>query len=564
MKEIPGSDILVELLIEQGVEAVFGYPGGAVLNIYDSLYRYADRISHVLTSHEQGAAHAADGYARATGKVGVVIATSGPGATNLVTGIATAMLDSVPMVAITGNVARPLLGKDSFQEVDIYGITMPVTKHNFIVKSVEDLAPCVRRAFAIAREGRPGPVLIDVPKDITQAIGLYVAESPKIPEPKGPRARDLEAAAALIARAKRPFVYAGGGILRSRAWDQLLAFAERVDAPVATSLMGLSSFPSGHRLYSGMVGMHGTKASNELLCDSDLLIAVGARFSDRVVSKKEGFAPDAKILHIDVDAAEVNKNVRASCHLVSDARLALEALIPMIPPRENPEWSHRVAELKAKYPLYPGGSARGALAPAEAIRAIARACGETSLVVTDVGQHQMWVGQTFPLNRPASLLTSGGMGTMGYSLGAAIGAATAIARGDGLIAGKSSRVLCFVGDGGFRMNCNELATIAQYDLPIVVVLMNNGCLGMVRQWQRFFYGERYSHTTLDRPPDFVALAKAFGLGAWRADSPESLEGALAKALESPRPSVLECLIDKDELVLPMVPPGAAITEQKLV
>jgi acetolactate synthase-1/2/3 large subunit len=559
--EMNGSELLVRLLIEQGVDTVFGYPGGAVLNIYDALYAHRAEIRHVLTSHEQGAAHAADGYARASGRVGVCIATSGPGATNLVTGIATAMLDSVPLVAITGNVASALLGKDSFQEVDIYGITMPITKHNFMVKDVKDLSRCVREAFRIARAGRPGPVLVDIAKDVTQAKAVYHhPEKPAgEPERRGPSEKELAEALKLIEASERPFIYAGGGVTRSGAEAELKAFAELVRAPLATSLMGISSFPSAHPLSTGMLGMHGSRASNVLITESDLVIAVGARFSDRVTGKKDRFAPGAKILHIDIDPAEINKNVRSHRQLSGDAKRCLASLNERLSRAERPEWMARLAALKAEAPIYPEGG-EGGLSPASAVRLMREAAGPEALVVTDVGQHQMWVGQCWDFERPRSFLSSGGMGTMGYSMGAAIGAQTAALSIEGL---KGRPVVAFVGDGGFRMNMNELATIARYGLPICIVLMNNGVLGMVRQWQRFFYGERYSETELDRPPDFMKLAEAFGIAGRRASSGPEFAQAAKEAIGSGKPYLIEARIDRDALVLPMVAPGSPIDEQML-
>ena len=561
-----GARILIEALIEQGVDTIFGYPGGAVLHIYDELYRQRDRIRHILVSHEQHAAHAADGYARSSGRVGVCLATSGPGATNLVTGIATACIDSVPVVAITGNVSVPLLGKDSFQEVDIAGITMPIVKHNWIVKDVNDIAEVVREAFIVAKSGRPGPVLIDIPKDIGAALCEW-EKSPAGSEP-GERARrlaardsrvafsgaDIDAAAALLKSAKRPVLYAGGGTILSGADAELRILAEKLNAPVAMSLMGMGAFPHNHRLCTGLIGMHGTAASNKAVQKADLLIAAGARFSDRVTSQVEKFARSAKILHIDIDPAEINKNIQADVCITGDIKTVLSRLIQKLPAQMMTEWNEEVAEWKAVMPK--DHHRKTALHPRFVIQETAKALGTKTIAVTDVGQHQIWTAQFFPFNRPRSFLTSAGMGTMGYGLGAAMGAK---------IANPASPVVLFTGDGCFRMNCAEMATLVHYQLPVLIIIFNNRVLGMVRQWQNFFYGGRYIETSLDeRGPDFVKLAEAYGVPAWRAVGESSFFDVLQsglKALAAGKPALIETIIDRDERVLPMVPGGKPIDEQ---
>jgi acetolactate synthase-1/2/3 large subunit len=558
-----GARILVEALIEQGVDTVFGYPGGAVLNIYDELYRQKKRIRHILTSHEQHAAHAADGYARSSGKTGVCLATSGPGATNLVTGIATAAIDSVPLVAITGNVGVPLLGKDSFQEVDITGITMPIVKHNWIVKDSGDLAEVIREAFIVAKSGRPGPVLIDIPKDITSALAAYVPgdirgeRAGRLSLRAGRRTfsdRDIERAAALLAEAKRPVLYAGGGVILSGASAELRSLAEILNAPVALSLMGMGAFPHDHRLCTGMIGMHGTAASNKAVQKSDLLVAIGARFSDRVTSKVEKFARSAKILHIDIDPAEINKNIQTTASISGDAGEVLRRIIEKLPSKIETEWSGEIEEWKAIIPK--DHHRKTALHPRFVIEKTASLLGGQGIVVTDVGQHQMWTAQFYPFNRPRSFLSSGGMGTMGFGLGAALGAK---------IANPEKPVALFTGDGCFRMNCAEMATLVRYGLPVLIIVFNNRTLGMVRQWQNFFYEGRYSETDLEgRPPDFVKLAEAYGLAGFRAHDEGSFVRALGEAgaeLAAGRAALIEAVIDKDERVLPMVPGGHAIDEQ---
>ncbi len=572
--QLTGAQILIESLIEQGVDTVFGYPGGSVLFIYDELYKHKERIRHVLTSHEQHAAHAADGYARSTGKVGVCIATSGPGATNLVTGIATAYMDSVPLVAITGNVPTTLLGKDSFQETDIAGVTMPITKHNWIVKDVRDLAEVVREAFLVAASGRPGPVLIDIPKDITAAKcewnprSQHDSNAAQTPVALARAARlsargsrqtysqeDIDAAAKLIVSAKRPFIYAGGGVIISDAAEELRAFVERLKAPAALSLMGKGALPSDHPLNTGMIGMHGTVASNRAIQKADLVIAVGTRFSDRVVSKADKFAVEAKILHIDIDPAEINKNVKSEHWIIGDIKKVLVELLNRIGERPENEWNGDVAELKK---IVPEAHSRPVpLHPKSAIQTVARELGPDVIVATDVGQHQMWASQFYPLSRPRSFLTSGGLGTMGCGMGLAIGAK---------MANPDRPVVLFTGDGSFRMNCAEMATAVNYHLPVLIVIMNNRVLGMVRQWQTLFYDERYAETNLDRPPDFVKLAEAYGLAGYRAHTEGEFASALRDAMahiKRGNPALIEAIIDMDEQVLPMVPGGKAIDDMIL-
>ncbi len=547
--KINGAQIIIECLVEQGVDTVFGYPGGQALNIYDALHKNSDRINHILTAHEQGASHAADGFARATGKVGVCIATSGPGATNLVTGIATAYMDSIPMVAITGQVPNALIGKDSFQEVDIAGITMCITKHNYVVKEVKDLAKTLREAFYIAQSGRPGPVLVDVPKDVTAALYDYEYETPRSIPPVTETIHDknIEIAVDLIKNAERPFIYSGGGIILSGAQKELLQFAEKISAPVATSLMGLGGFPETHPLSTGMVGMHGSVASNKGVTECDLLIAIGARFSDRVVSDVNKFAPHATILHIDVDPAEVGKNVPTLASVIGDAKEVLNKLIPLIPKQENKEWLDKIRLWgdKFKYTYQSGENLR----PQFIMNNIYDQTAGEAIITTEVGQHQMWAAQFFKYTQPRTFISSGGLGTMGYGTGASIGAQ--IARPD-------KRVVHIAGDGSFRMNCNELSTIAHYDVPVIIVIMNNTTLGMVRQWQTSFYEKRYSQTDLDRGPDFVLLAKAYGIEGYDVRTQDEFITTFEKAWGSRTPVVINCHIDKDEKVLPMVAPGAAI------
>ncbi len=554
--EMKGSDIVIECLLEQGVDTVFGYPGGAILNVYDSLYRYQDKIRHILSAHEQGAAHAADGYARSTGKTGVVFATSGPGATNLVTGIANAYMDSVPMVAITCNVGTAYLGKDSFQEIDIVGITIPITKHNFLVKRAEDIAPAIRQAFAIAASGRPGPVLIDITKDATENISDFISVVPEKPDNTKPdfTAKELTKAVSMIKKAKRPLIYAGGGIIAAGASAELMALQEQIQAPVTLSLMGLGAFPADHSAYTGMIGMHGTKATSLAIKNCDLLIAIGARFSDRVTCDTDTFAKDTKILHIDVDRAEIDKNVISDAHLVGDAKAVLTALLKKLKePLDHTEWMGKITHWKEKYPTFQPES--GTLTPQAVLETLRAKVGSNAIVCTDVGQHQMWTAQFFGINKPRHFLSSGGLGTMGFGLGAAIGAQ---------VGNPDATVLNVTGDGCFHMNCNELSTAVKQNLPIIEVVMNNNVLGMVRQWQRIFYEERFSETTLDKKTDYEMVAKGFGANAFTVTTKEELEKAVEKALACRTlPTLINCIIDSDQTVLPMVPTGNSIEEPML-
>ena len=546
-----GATILMECLLEQQVDTVFGYPGGAVLNIYDALYAYRDRIRHVMTAHEQGAAHAADGYARATGRVGVCIATSGPGATNLVTGIATAYMDSVPMVAITGNVAVPLLGRDSFQEVDITGITMPVTKHNFIVKHVEELADTVRKAFLIARSGRPGPVLIDIPKDVTGAQTEY-EPLPKEPRrtPAPPKEERLRMTLELLSSCRKPLIYFGGGVILSEAEKPLLELAEKADIPVCASMMGLGGFPAGHRLWLGMVGMHGTLAANRAARECDLLLVCGARFSDRVAGSRNGFAPNAQVVHLDIDHAEFDKNVPAAVRVAGDLSDSLAALAARTAPADHTPWVDSITALRrepAAAPVDPDSIPD----PLAILQTLRRLTPDDTIVATDVGQHQMWTAQHFPFTQPRTLLTSGGLGTMGYGLGAAIGAQCGM---------PERRVVLISGDGSFHMNLNELTTLASYELPVVVVVMNNQVLGMVRQWQKVFYENRFSSTDPHRKTDLVKLAEAFGCTGLRIARAGDILPVLQAALDKRGPVVVDCRISPDANVLPMIPPGGTVED----
>lgn len=544
-----GADILAACLIEQGVDTVFGFPGGAVLYIYDALFKNKDKIRHILTCHEQHAAHAADGYARASGRPGVVIATSGPGATNLVTGIANAYMDSVPMVAITGNVSVALLGKDSFQEVDIAGITMPITKHNFIVKDVSSLADIVRRAFAIANTGRPGPVLIDIPKDVTCACCEYTPKKILPPEPlTGDISdRDIEEAAKLILESKKPLVYAGGGVISSGAHKELDSFISRIDAPFTMSLMGIGAMPSSHPGNLGMIGMHGSRCSSLAVSQCDLLIAVGARFSDRVLCDPRTFAPNAKILHIDIDPAEINKNIRVYRSVTGDIRQVLLRLNPLLSPVSRRDWMDEIAAWKSLYPITKPH--KEDILPQKLIEKTWEITGGRAVITTEVGQHQMWAAQFFPIEKPRTFLTSGGLGTMGFGLGAAIGAAVAL---------PGTTVVNVAGDGSFHMNLMEIVTAVKNKLPVKILVMNNNVLGMVRQWQRMFYGKRFSQTTLERPTDYVKLAEAFGAAGYVIRSEEDMEPVLKEALLSPGPAVINCLVGRDVNVLPMVPQGGSI------
>ncbi|MDD4546458.1 MAG: biosynthetic-type acetolactate synthase large subunit [Oscillospiraceae bacterium] len=546
-----GSDVLVECLLEQGVGTVFGYPGGAVLNIYDALYKYRDRICHVLTAHEQGASHAADGYARATGRVGVCIATSGPGATNLVTGIATAYMDSIPIVAITGNVSVPLLGRDSFQEVDITGITMPVTKHNFIVKDVNDLAPTVREAFRIAQSGRPGPVLIDIPKDVTAAMTDYEPKpSLGAREYQPPKEERLVMALEKMESCSRPLIYFGGGILSSGAQAKLLEMAEKLDIPVCSSMMGLGGFPPNHPLWLGMVGMHGTLAANRAAHQCDLLLVLGARFSDRVAGNRSGFSPNSEVVHIDVDHAEFDKNITAAVRLAGDLKEVLAKLCERSTKMNHTEWVKSVVSCKRK--VLANSNDKNALPdPLYILQTLRALIDDDTIIATDVGQHQMWTAQHFDIRKPRTFLTSGGLGTMGYGLGAAIGAQLAKPEG---------RVVLISGDGSFHMNLNELTTLASYNLPIVVLVMNNSVLGMVRQWQKVFYDGRFSATDPHRKTDLVKLAEAFGCKGMRISKNGEVEEVLKSAIAAGEPVVVDCRISPDANVLPMIPPGGTVDE----
>ena len=546
--QLTGSEIVIECLKEQGVDTVFGYPGGTILNIYDALYKHPE-IKHVLTSHEQGAAHAADGYARATGKVGVCMATSGPGATNLVTGIATAFMDSVPMVAITANVVLPLLGKDTFQEVDIAGVTMPITKHGYIVKDVNDLADTIRKAFAIARSGRPGPVLVDITKDVTADKAEYRKQKPtELKLPKRFTDEDIETAIKLIERSKKPFIYTGGGTVISGASNELKEFAHRIDAPVCDTLMGKGGFDGNDDLYTGMIGMHGTKTSNLGVSRCDLLIAIGARFSDRVIGKASKFANKAKILHIDIDPAEINKNIKTDASIIGDVKEILTILNSKLKQKNNEEWIASIKELKEKYPLKYESDR---LTCPFVIEELYRQTKGEAIITTDVGQHQMWAAQYYKYKEPRTFLSSGGLGTMGYGLGACIGAK--VGRPD-------KTVINVAGDGCFRMNMNELATASRYNIPIIQVLINNEVLGMVRQWQTLFYEGRYSNTILTDKVDYQMVAKGLGCEAMKVTTKEEAVEAIGKALKLNRPVLIECVIDPDDKVFPMVPAGAAIDE----
>ena len=547
--QLTGSEIVIECLKEQGVDTVFGYPGGAILNVYDELYKHQNEIKHILTSHEQGAAHAADGYARATGKVGVCLATSGPGATNLVTGIATAYMDSIPIVAITCNVGVSLLGKDSFQEIDITGITLPITKHNFIVKDVNNLAATIRKAFAIAKKGRPGPVLIDIPKDVTANKAEYVKEKPvAVESSQNICETQLDTAVEMIKGAKKPYIFVGGGAILSGASEELYTFAKKVDAPVTDSLMGKGAFPGTDPLYTGMLGMHGTKTSNYGVSECDLLIVIGARFSDRVIGNAQKFAQNAKIIQIDVDVAEMNKNVMISAGVVGDIKVVLDRLNERLEQQDHAEWVTKIQEYKEKYPLV---YHKDVLSGPFVVEEIYRQTKGEAIISTEVGQHQMWAAQFYKYTKPRTFLTSGGLGTMGYGLGAALGAKS----------GREDKVVVNIaGDGCFRMNMNEIATAVRHNIPVIQVVINNHVLGMVRQWQNLFYGQRYSATVLNDAVDFVKLAEAMGAEGIRATTQEEFKSAFEKAMNLGRPVVIDCQIDSDDKVWPMVAPGAAISE----
>ena len=547
--QLVGAEIVVECLKEQGVDTVFGYPGGTILNIYDALYKHSDEIRHILTSHEQGAAHAADGYARATGKVGVCMATSGPGATNLVTGIATAYMDSVPMVAITCNVVLPLLGKDTFQEVDIAGVTMPITKHGYIVKDVTKLADTIRKAFSIAREGRPGPVLVDITKDVTANKCEY---EKMVPLPAKNISRytreDIEEAVELIKASKRPFIYVGGGAVISGASKEVRELSKLMDAPVCDTLMGKGVMDGHDDYYTGMIGMHGTKASNLGVSECDLLVALGARFSDRVIGNASMFASRAKILHIDIDAAEINKNIKSAASVVGDLKDILQKINKELPQMEHKEWNLHIKELKEKYPL---NYEKGVLSCPYIMEEIDRITEGKALITTDVGQHQMWAAQYYKYSEPRTFLSSGGLGTMGYGLGACIGAKM----------GRPDKIcINIAGDGCFRMNMNELATASRYNIPIIEVVINNHVLGMVRQWQTLFYEKRYSQTVLNDGVDFCLVAKGLGCEAIRVTKKEEVADAITRAIEMKKPVLIECIIPEDDKVFPMVPAGAPISE----
>ena len=550
MKQLTGSEIVIECLKEQGVDTVFGYPGGTILNVYDALYKHQDEIHHVLTSHEQGASHAADGYARATGKVGVCMATSGPGATNLVTGIATAYMDSIPLVAITANVGVSLLGKDSFQEIDIAGVVMPITKHSFIVKNVHELADTIRRAFKIAQSGRPGPVLVDITKDVTANVADY---EPKAPEPiervtKTIRAEDIDTAIKMIENSKKPMILVGGGVVAADASKELKKFAEKIDAVVCDTLMGKGAFPGTDDRYTGMIGMHGTKVSNFGINQADLVIVVGARFSDRVTGNANKFAKNAKILHFDIDAAEINKNIHSDASVVGDALEILKRVNAKLEQQDRHEWLEHIHDYEKQYPMaYRKDCLNGPLIM-EKIYELTK--GE-AIISTDVGQHQMWAAQHYKYKKPRTLLTSGGLGTMGYGLGAAIGAKVGC---------KDKTVINIAGDGCFRMNMNEVATATRYNIPVIEIIFNNHVLGMVRQWQDLFYGKRYSATVLDDCVDFVKVSEGMGAKGYRVQTIEEFEAALKDAMALNIPCVIDCLIDREDKVFPMVSPGAAISE----
>lgn len=548
--QLNGAEIVIECLKEQGVDTVFGYPGGTILNVYDELYKHSNEITHILTSHEQGASHAADGYARATGKVGVCFATSGPGATNLVTGIATAFMDSIPLVAITCNVGVPLIGKDSFQEIDITGITMPITKYNFIVKDVNKLAETIRKAFVIAQTGRPGPVLVDIPKDVTAKKTEYVPqEIPPIKKAKTDVSmEEIERAVELIQAAKRPYVFVGGGAILSEASDVVRTFVKKVHAPVCDTLMGKGAYPGTDELYTGMLGMHGTKTSNYGICQADLLIVIGSRFSDRVTGDTETFAKDAKILQFDIDMAEMNKNVLIDEGVVGDIKETLQLVTDRLEQQNHDDWVELIKNYKEKYPLT---YHKDRLTGPAVVEEIYKQTNGDAVIVTEVGQHQMWTAQYYKFTKPRTLLTSGGLGTMGYGLGASLGAKMGC---------PDKTVINIAGDGCFRMNMNEIATAARYQIPVIQVVLNNHVLGMVRQWQTLFYEQRYSATVLNDSVDFVKLSEAMGVKALRATTKEEFEKAFAFALEYKHPIVIECQIDSDDKVWPMVAPGTSVKD----
>ena len=546
---LSGSDILVKTLIEQGCDTVFGYPGGQILNVYDSLYTHQNEITHILTAHEQGAAHAADGYARTTGRVGVVISTSGPGATNLVTGIATAYLDSIPMVAICGNVPTTQIGSDSFQEIDITGVTLPITKHNYFVGSVDRLADTIREAFSLAMSGRPGPVLVDVPKDVQIAKCEYEPKTPARAEvPHAAKEIRIEEAARHINDAQRPYIYFGGGLIAAHAQEEMLALAEKIDAPLGCSLMGLSAVPTNHPRFLGMQGMHGHYASSMAMHHADLILSLGVRFNDRVTGNRQKFATAAKIVHIDVDGSELCKTVHAVCGLRGDVKQTLQKLLPLLHADKKTEWNEKVRIFREKEAAYTDN--RTGLTPRNAILTLNKHLGENTAVATDVGQHQMWSAQHLALKTPRRFISSGGLGTMGFGLGAAIGAAF----------GTKERSVLVTGDGSFGMCLQELATAVSYRIPLVILIMNNGVLGMVRQWQTLFYNKHYSNTVLNRKTDFAALARAFGANGETVFDLEELDNAFTRAFAEDGPYIVDCRIDKDEFVLPMLPPGGSMDD----
>lgn len=549
---LTGAQITIETLIEQGCKVLFGYPGGQVIDLYDALYEREDRIKHVLTAHEQGACHAADGYARASGQVGVVMATSGPGATNLVTGIATAYLDSIPLVAITGNVPNSLIGRDSFQEVDITGITLPITKHNFIVKNIEDLAATIREAFKIAKSGRPGPVLVDIPKDVQQSRFEYTPHDvvEKI-EQRPAKEYKIEKAAKMLMEANRPYIYVGGGAITADATEEIIQLANTIDAVIGSTLMGLSVIPGNNERFLGMEGMHGDYASSIAQDEADLILTIGARFSDRATGNVSKYATKAKIIHIDIDRAEVDKNVSVDLGVGGDLKQALNEILKLVKPKENAEWQNRIKELKAfSKKSIDQNMPKDELNPYTLIKEVSKHTSDDTKIVTDVGQHQMWVAQYYEFKKPRTFITSGGLGTMGFGLGAAIGSAMY----------TNERTVLFTGDGSFGMNLNELATVATQNLPIVIILMNNGVLGMVRQWQNLFFDKHYSQTVLERKTDFVKLAEAFGIKGYRISDVSQMKDVIDQAFKEKGPVLVDCCIDKDEFVLPMLPPGGSFED----
>ncbi len=547
--KITGSQIIIETLVEQGVDTVFGYPGGQIINLYDALYLNSDRIRHVLTAHEQGAAHAADGYFRATGKVGVVIATSGPGATNLVTGIATAMLDSVPLVAITGNVPCDLIGRDSFQEIDITGVTLPITKHNYFVNDITQLADTVREAFQIARSGRPGPVLIDVPKDVQQALCEYEPEQPReLFTNKLAKEEQIEKAAEILANCKRPYIYIGGGSLGAGITEEIAAFADKIDAVIGCSLMGISAIPTDNERFLGMQGMHGHYASSMAQNNADAILAIGVRFSDRTTGNKKKFAVNSQIIQLDIDFAEINKNIPVQVGIYGDIADAFRRIVAKVEEKKRPDWMAFVDKLKKKEAAV--DMPTDTLTPKRAVQIINSVITPDTVIATDVGQHQMWAAQYCNFAKPRKFVSSGGLGTMGFGLGAAIGAAV----------GSGERTVLITGDGSFGMNLNELATAVSTNAPVTVVIFNNGVLGMVRQWQTLFFNKHYSNTVLERRTDFVKLAEAFGAKGYRAENAEEFEAVMKEAFAQDGPTVIDCRIDKDEFVLPMIPPGGSMDD----